>query len=212
MTQSHVYIYIIIPPSGVPDWWDIDIYIRTNTHINLRTYTCINIQDIHTWHKAMPDMTQCQTFKTFIHDTRSQGSLRLFSWNCRAPFHSLWKCVTGWRRPIGCLIFIGHFPPKSTILRGSFAKNDPNLRYPLSIRHAVRLLIVYWIGFHQLWNCSYCTCKKHVRREREGGREREGERERERKKERERERGRIDLFVKFTFRTCLSTIRQPDPT
>ena len=31
---------------------------------------------------------------------------------------------TGWQRPIGCLILIGHFPQKRPIISGSVAKND----------------------------------------------------------------------------------------
>jgi len=38
-------------------------------------------------------------------------------------------CVhTGWPTPIGCLMFIGHFPQKSPVISGSFAKNNSQLK------------------------------------------------------------------------------------
>jgi len=44
---------------------------------------------------------------------------------------------TGWRRPIGCLIFRSQCPQKSPIISGSFAERDTNLRHPMGLRHPV---------------------------------------------------------------------------
>ena len=46
-------------------------------------------------------------------------------WSLYIALHSTF---TGWRRPIGCLIFTGHFLQKSHMISGSFAENDLQLK------------------------------------------------------------------------------------
>jgi len=72
---------------------------------------------------------------------------------------------TGWRRLMGCPIFIGHFPQKSPVVSGSVAKNDLQLKesygsLPSCISKTLGMCVVYtrthgmWVVF-KIWRIVY---------------------------------------------------------
>ena len=79
---------------------------------------------------------------------RGWANPRTFGGKAVATQNSTMAVSTRWRRPIGCLIFIDHFPQKSFIIRGSFAKND--LQAICGFRHPV----------HKKQQCLYLQKKK----------------------------------------------------
>jgi len=59
-------------------------------------------------------MSPSSASKPLVHVSLESKLVVCMGFVCRSPP----RASTGWRRVIGCLIFIGHFPQKSPIIGG----------------------------------------------------------------------------------------------
>jgi len=120
-TYAHIYMYIF-------KYIYMNIYMYCMQYIY--AFACTQ-KHTHT-HPHTRTHMQCLCVKllppsVYISHTLGLSYTHTLFFSSQTCPHAIPFSHTGWTRPIGCLIFIGHSPQQSPIISGSFAKNDLQL-------------------------------------------------------------------------------------